>query len=93
MTPAARAPGPTPPSRSAWVAVTTPMSGRRSWKDAVEEELAPAAERGRVDGGELFTCSPDLLLLERELATADTDRVEEEAVSTQRLRSAGARAR
>ena len=36
--------------------------GEAILKGAVEEELAPAAQRGRVDGGKLFTCSPDLLL-------------------------------
>ena len=67
--------------------------GEAILEGGVEEELAPAAERGRVDGGKLFTCSPDLLRVERELAAADADRVEEEAVSAQDARSAGARAR
>ena len=50
----------------------------------VEEQLAPGARRIGPERGELLARAADCVAIQRELAAADADRAEEEAVTAQR---------
>ena len=67
-------------------AVTTPMSGSRSWNEALKSELAPAALRARArDRGELVARGRDLRRRRASSALPPTlDGAEQEAVAGER---------
>ena len=81
--PAARAGGPTAPSRSAAAALTTPISGSRSWKDALKSSSRQLRAERCSKRCDLLARRTDGVRVESERAPSDTDGAEEEAVARQ----------
>ena len=59
--------------------------GQAILEGGVEEKLAPAAQCGSVDRGQLFPRQPDLLDVQGQLAAPELDAVEEVAVPGQQV--------